>query len=72
MQGKEKAGKRHHYVLVGRSLLSYSIYTVYYNIRFTGMFVGTVPNGTNNNIVDKASYNHYSVLGEIDWLENES
>ena len=25
-----------------------------------------VPNGTKNNIVDQASYNRYSVLGEID------
>ena len=30
--------------------------------------IGTilVPNGTKNNIVDQASYNRYSVLGEID------
>ena len=28
--------------------------------------VGTVPNSTKNNIVDQASYNRYSVLGEID------
>ena len=34
--------------------------------------VGTVPDSTKNNIVDQASYNRYSVLGEIDWLENES
>ena len=32
--------------------------------------VGHEPNNTK--FVDQASYNRYSVLGEIDWLENES
>ena len=36
------------------------------------LHVGTVPDSTKNNIVDQASYNRYSVLGEIDWLEDES